>query len=129
MAKFLGVDIPKLLNGAMGKLLYSGTFTSVSPGTRTPGSPGTGRNPVATTYSFKGFAGSYDQMLPDRQLVRSGNIVIAIVAASGTMSGIEPKSGDRAQLVGDPQLGSRIASIMVVHRDPATAMWLCEAQV
>lgn len=131
MAKLLGVNIPKLINQNLGKLLFNGTLTRRTPGTRMPDEPNAGTKPTEATYTFKGFYGEYDQMLKDRDLVRKGQGVVLIVAESGTMTGIVPKPNDKLVLTDDPHLGSTTATIAEggVHRDPAGATWLCEVKL
>ena len=127
MAKLLGVDIPKLLNQNLGKLLYDGVLTRRTPGTRDPNDPTAGTNPTTATFTFKGFAGDYRQLMRKGPLLRNADGAILIVAESGTMKGVEPKPNDKITLTGDPQLGSRVATIVDkgVSRDPASATWVC----
>lgn len=138
MPTFLGVDIAAIVNSALGSLLYDGTLTRKVPGVRTPGAPSSGTNTTTETYTFKGMASVYAQTMkgvgpteaiaPDQTRLGEGQILI--VANSGTMPGIEPKPGDQITLTGDPQLGSRVATIAVggVSRDPASATWICEVR-
>lgn len=124
MAKLLGVDIPKIVATSLPGM-YKGTLTARTPGTRTVGNPGGGTNPTSTTYTFKGFASKYVQS--SRDLVRVADFTVLVLGATLKPRGRPPRPGDKIQLTGDPQLGSRVATIIEqgVDRDPAGATYTC----
>lgn len=129
MAKLLGVDIAKLVNDAMGKILYKGTLTIVTLTTRTVGDPTGGFASTTVDYAIRGFADVYRCKFGYRDLTREADTTILILGKA-LPAGVEPKPGDRITLTGDPLLGSRIATICEdgVERDPAGASWVCHCE-
>lgn len=111
MPNLFGVDIAGQLAQALGGQLVPGVLTKITPGTRTPGDPLSGTNPVRVSYNFEGF---YE--------VSKDSKYISILTKS-LPNDIVPQETDQLRIEGV------IYNILSdPSRDPAEALYMCKVE-
>ncbi len=121
MAGLFGVDLPKILNGALGSNSLDATLVVVTPGTRTPGDPTSGTNPTTANKTAKGYVQDYDDFQVDGEMVQRGDRKIVLFADAIESSAV-PKTSDRITIE------SSTYDIVNVKRGPAAATYVCQAR-
>lgn len=115
----LGINIPKIVNGAIGNLLLDGTLTRIVRSGRTTVTSGLDK--TETAYTFKGFFDDYREGDFDGTLVQDGDRKAFILADSLT-SGITPQVGDKVTIESEEK------KIIKIKRDPAGATYTCQVR-
>lgn len=122
MSKFLGVNLPKILNQAMGKLVRQGKLVKITAGARDPNDLTAGQVSSKKNYPVNGF---FDEFKltdnPDNE-AQIGNKKIVLFGGS-LPAGIVPELNDlivmenQTYIIDGP-----------VTRDPAAATYTCEVR-
>jgi len=123
MTKLFGVDIQAELANAIpsGDAGFPAiTLTHSTPGTRTPGVPDGGTNPVVDSYTTRGIIAEYKKMFangPDKWVMTTH--MILLIAKPLADLGVKPQMGDRLTQNG--------VTYVIVREtgDPAEAQWTC----
>ena len=118
MAKFLGADIAKILNKAIGPLVNEGKLTRVTQTTRKAGESTKGRRPADQVFPCSGFFDTTEKSQIGGTLVEKGDRVALILGAS-LPAGVTPKSNDEVEFEGER------GKVVSVDRDPASATYEC----
>lgn len=113
------INLPGIINSAMGSLLLSGTLIRVTRGSRTDGSLTSGPSATETSYSFKGFYEEYRDGTVDGVLIKNGDRKVMLLAASCS---VVPSVGDKVTLDGETRL------IVDIKTDPAKATYSCQVR-
>lgn len=124
MPKLFGTDIKSIVAKNVGKGLPLVTFTSVVPGTRTPGSLTAGTQPVETDYEGRGMVGTYSDHHVANTSVKASDRKILLIWGTFLSSAPDPKPGDKI-------LAEGITYVIVkdgVSRDPASATFTCQCR-
>lgn len=123
MTTIFGIDIAAEIADAIGPSdATAATLISVTPGTRTPGSPSAGTNPTTASYGCRGFVVDYAAGQIDGALIVTGDRLVSLIAKSINGGATTPKPGDRLACRG------RTYSIVRVEGDAAEAMWHCQVR-
>lgn len=118
MAKFMGVDIAKILNKAMGPLVNEGKLTRVTQTTRKAGESTQGRRPSDQVFPCRGFFDTTEKTQIGGTLVEQGDRV-ALVLGDSLPTGVTPKPNDEIEFE------SERGKVAAVGRDPASATYEC----
>jgi hypothetical protein len=121
MPDIFGANIAGKLNSAMGSKLFAVTLVQTVNGVRTPGDSTAGTNPVATTYTGRGFVDDYTTRQIDGTIIRQGDRKVSILGAS-LPAGVVPRPGDRTTIEGEAK------AVINVTRDPAGALYECQVR-
>jgi hypothetical protein len=109
------IDLPGIINSAMGSLVLDATIT---PSTRTPDGQGGQTLNYGTPVAAKGFVDTYSDFARLSGVPATDRKII-ILAASTTAV---PKQGDRVTIEG------RTYDIIAVNKDPASATYELQAR-
>lgn len=123
MAKFLGVDIAKLVSQNLGSRLNPLTLTHYTELGREESDPTGAPKRRSSRHAGRGFVEDYTDRQTDGKTILRGDRKVIILAASLTPS-IRPVPGDRVDI------GSERLAIVEsgVTSDPATATYTCQAR-
>lgn len=113
------INMPGIINSAMGSLLLSGTLTKITRGSRTDGSLTSGPSTTETSLPFKGFYEEYKDGAIDGTLIKSGDRKVMMLAASCSSP---PSVGDKITLEGQTRV------IVDLKTDPAKATYSCQVR-
>lgn len=113
------INLPGIINSAMGSLLLPGTLIKVTRGSRTDGSLTSGPSTAETSYSFKGFYEEYKDGVTDGVLIKNGDRKVMMLSASCPVT---PSVGDKVTLDGQTRL------IVDIKTDPAKATYSCQVR-
>lgn len=116
------IDIPKILNNALGPLVLSATLTKVSRSGRVDGSLTAGLTQTPTNYSCKGFVDNFRDGEIDGSLVKAGDRKVILLGASISGGSVRPEIGDIITIE------SETRSVVRVTRDPAAATYTCQVR-
>ena len=105
MAKFLGVDLPKIIKNALGPLVAPLALVKVTAGTPTAGQLTGGDNPTRTTYRARGFFDDMPTRFPANRTKQPGTEVakkeaIIVILGGYLPSGVEPTTKDEIVIKG-----------------------------
>lgn len=113
------INMPSIINSAMGSLLLTGTMVKVTRGPRTDGSLTAGPSTTETSYTFKGFYDEYKDGVIDGVLIKNGDRKVMILSASCPAV---PSVGDKITLEGETKI------IVSINTDPARATYSCQVR-
>jgi hypothetical protein len=118
MAKFLGVDLPKIIKNALGPLVAPLTLVKVTATTPTAGQLTGGDNPTRTSYRAKGFFDDMPTRFPANRVKLPGTEVakqeaIIVILGGYLPAGVEPTTADEIIMKG------QVWRIQPIGTDPA----------
>ena len=121
MAKFLGVDIARDLNKAIGPLVNTFTLTRFTFSTRTTTQLTAGVNSFSGDYLFNGYLSDYDDFQIDGTAIKRGDRKVVLFSDSMDSTILPPVPGD--EITAD-----RVYQVVKVFKDPSGATYECQVR-
>jgi len=122
--KLFGVDIAKIVHGAMKGKLLAATLHKVTFGDRTVGDLTSGRARTIVDYPCEGFVSAYEDKHMDGKVVQKGDRKISLLGESVSAGTVVPEPGDSITIEG----AKRKIVKDGVERDPAKALYTCQCR-
>lgn len=123
MSSYLGINLPGLMQAAVGSKTEDFTLRVVTQGSRTSGQLTGGLNSTSVDYPCKGFLSDYSVRLVFEEVVRAEDREATLFAGS-LPSGIRPKPSD---LIVDSS--GVVYTVVRVQSDAATSTFRCQVRV
>lgn len=114
------IDMPAIINQAMGSLLLTATLIKPTRSARTSNDLTSGFVKTDTSYATKGFYDDYREGVVDGTLVKDGDRKALLLAEP--LGGVRPEVGDKITIEGETRL------VVRVNRDPAAATYTCQVR-